>query len=221
MRLKRLLATVACIVLGMSILAGCAKEEPAVNPAVEETSVSETTEVSEEASAESESTIPETTEISEEAESSESEKKDVIDPDDIKLRNIYTEAYAEVVVLPAEPDMEFDENVELELEQLTWIQMGDLSTNLGKLTTEDVLSVGYEDVLGNAASIDEDMGMIYAFAKGYNFDAYCDGNIINRIILLVFIFIFLTIKFINGHSKNFCYFRNCKSIRNLISCLPT
>lgn len=184
MRLKRLLATVACIVLGMSILAGCAKEEPAVNPVVDETSVSETTEVSEEASVESESITPETTEISEEAESTESEKTDAIDPDDIKLRNIYTEAYAKVVVLPAEPDMEFDENVELELEQLTWIQMGDLSTNMGKLTTEDVLSVGYEDVLGNAASIDEDMGTINAFAEGYDFAAFCDGNIVNRIILL-------------------------------------
>lgn len=184
MRTKRLLATVTCIALGMSMLAGCTKEEPAENQVVEEISTSETTEVSEEASVESETTTSETTEVSEETESTESEKTGEIDPDDIKLRNTFKEAYADVLILPAEPGMEFDENVELELEQLTWIQMGDVATNLGKLTTEDVLSVGYEDVNGNEASMDDDLESICAFAQGYSFDAYYDGNIIDNILIL-------------------------------------
>ncbi len=182
MRLKKLLVSTACTVLAMGMLAGCAKEEATVNQAAAQASTSETPEVSAEVSKEVSAEVSE--EVSKESEIDTSETAKTIDPDDIKLRNPFIEAFADSVIVSAEPDMTFDEGVELELNQLTWIEMGTVSKNLGVLTTEDMLSVGYVDVFGDEATMDEDLEMIGAGAKGFTFDAYYDENEIGRILVV-------------------------------------
>lgn len=165
MKSKKLLTGAVCMVLAMSTIAGCAKEEATGNQVTAQTTTSETPKVSEEVS-------------------KETETKETIDPDDIKLRNPFIEGYADNVILPAEPDMAFNEDVELELDQLTWVEMGNVGKYLGELTTEDMLSVGYIDAYGEEAAIDERLEMIAAGARGYSFDAYYDENVIDRIFVM-------------------------------------
>ena len=162
------------MVLAMSTIAGCTKEESTGNQVTTQTTISETPKVSEEVSKETETVVQTET----------TETKEAIDPDDIKLRNPFIEGYADNVILPAEPDMEFDEDVELDLDQLTWGEMGMVGKYLGELTTEDMLSVGYIDAHGEEAAIDERLKMIAAGAKGYYFDAYYDENVIDRILVM-------------------------------------
>lgn len=182
MRSKKLLTGAVCMVLAMSTIAGCAKEESTVNQSIARTTPSETPEVSKEVSAEVSGETSE--QASTEAEKETLEMKEAIDPDDIKLRNPFIEGYADNVILPAEPDMEFNEDVELALDQLTWVEMGRVGKYLGELTTEDMLSVGYIDAYGEEAAIDERLEMIAAGAKGYSFDAYYEENVIDRILVM-------------------------------------
>ena len=171
MTTKKLLVTAACMVLAMGMIAGCAKEETAGNQVTTEASVAETPEVSAEVSEQA----------SEQAETDAPEAAQTFDPDDIKLRNPFIEMYADNVILPAEPDMDFDADVKLELNQLTMVEMGTVTKNLGELTTEDMLSVGYVDGFGDEATQNEDLKMIGAGAKGYSFDAYYDEDVVDRI----------------------------------------
>ena len=136
MRFKKLLVGAVCMALAMGMIAGCAKEGDTVNQVITETSSSETTEVSKEISEEVSEKASE--ESGTEVETDTTEATETINPDDIKLRNIYMELYAKSVTLPAEPDMTFDEDVKLELDQLSWVELGSISKNLGTLTTEDL-----------------------------------------------------------------------------------
>jgi len=178
MRLKKLLVSTACVVLGVGMFAGCAEEEDTVIEVSMETTSSETVEMSKEV------LVEVSEEAGTEAETQTAENTETIDPDDIKLRNGFIEAFADTVILPAEPDMTFDADVKMDLNQLTMIDMGTVSKNLGELTTEDMLSIGYVDAFGDKATKDEDLEMIGAFAKGYSFDAYYDENVIGRILVM-------------------------------------
>lgn len=182
MRFKKLLVGAVCMALAMGMIAGCAKEGDTVNQVITETSSSETTEVSKEISEEVSEKAGE--ESGTEVETDTTEATETINPDDIKLRNIYMELYAKSVILPAEPDMTFDEDVKLELDQLRWVELGSISKNLGTLTTEDLLSVGYVDSSGDEATKNEQFELIAAGAKGYSFDAYYDGDIISNILVI-------------------------------------
>lgn len=186
MRLKKLLVSTACVVLGVGMFAGCAKEEDTVIEVSMETTSSETVEMSKEVSVEvSEEVSTEAeTEAEMQAEAKTPETTEAINPDDIKLRNPFIESFADSVVLPAEPDMTFDADVKMDLNQLTLVGMGTVSKNLGELTTEDMLSVGYVDAFGDKATKDEDLEMIGACAKGYTFDAYYDEAVIDRILVM-------------------------------------
>lgn len=176
MKLKKLLVSIICTVFVIGTITGCGKEEATGNQVVSEAPTSET----------SVSEAPEVSADAGEETSADAEMKAeaIIDPDDIKLRNPFMEAYADTVIVPAEPDMTFDADVKMNLNQLTTIVMGKVSANLGEFTTEDIIAVGYIDAFGKEASIDESFKMITAGAKGYTFEAYYDENVINRILVL-------------------------------------
>ncbi len=182
MKLKKLVMSTACMMFAMCMMIGCAKDEKVVNQESEGTmGVVEsemTTEIGEETS------VEESVEVTEQTDTATPETAETIDPDDIKLRNVFAESFAESVILPAEPAMSFDEDVKLDMNQLTLVETGNITKNLGELTTEDLLAVGYVDAFGNEVSLNEEVELIGAAAKGYAFDAYYDGNIIDRIYVI-------------------------------------
>lgn len=108
-----------------------------------------------------------------ESETDNESKNQIFAPEDIKLRNKFTELEAKELIISAESEIEFDNTV-FGYNQLVKMNIGGSDTSLGHFKPQDLIPIGFVDSYGDKIELEKDR--VSGDAKGYSFDAYSNDN---------------------------------------------
>ncbi len=164
MRLRRLLICVAMTVLAIGVVGGCAKKDS-----------QKPTTVSGENVTTQEETEETTSKVNEEVTTEGKQLGEGVPTDEIVLINPFTVSFAEGkegTQMPATPEIEFDSGAELSIYQLTWVEIGNRSTDMGYLKLEDLFDAGLVGNNGETVYKVETSGWMDVYTKDLSIAVY-------------------------------------------------
>ncbi len=167
MRLRKLLVNAVAVSMCVCSVCGCGnkKSDTVANNATTQATTQAVEEV----------TVNTTEAVTEEMTTAVSNGESTVKQEDIILVNPFMVYCAELegtAQIPATPEIEFDSNVELSIYQLTLVEIGKTSADMGYLKLEDVFKAGLVGSNGETVFKEETSGWMDVYTKDLSVAVY-------------------------------------------------